>query len=686
MQPEEMARIYDAYLYGAAAHSNQKRISGEPYINHPIHVANTMAELRLDATTIAAALLHDVLEDTDITKQQLAARFGAEIDGVSKLPKLKFESKESGQAKNFQKMLLAMSNDARVILVKLSDRLHNVRTLHYLPRDKQMRIARETLDIYAPLAQRLGMDKMRLELEDMAFKALYPRRRRVLEKAVLSRGKRKDLVDKMIARIRARLDQNGLRYTMYARNKHLYSIYRKMKERKHSLDQIFDIFAVRIIVDEVDHCYRMLGLLHNLCRPLPGRFKDYIALPKPNGYQSLHTVLIDPQGIKLEVQIRTREMEEVAESGIAAHALYKSGESAQPAPPQRWLQNLLNLQQKTGNDSVVYMENLKAELFPAEVYVCTPQGKIIVLPHNSTALDFAFAIHTDIGLATSGVRVNGAMESLNFRLQSGQTVEVLTADNVTPDSGWLEFVVTAKARTAILHYLKSIAAYEAVELGRYLLQQALASYHYRLAEISADSIKKVLTSLDLKDDNELYKEIGLGRQLPSLIVARLINIGRSGTPLQLALEPDVVIKGTKGMRVFCAKCCYPIPGDAIIGALSPGKGLMIHRKGCTNIQHSKRAEIILLNWPQQSSSTAEYSVAIRIVVPHQSGVLATLAAKIAQTGSNIENVSLNERSVGSAAMTFVLSVRDKTQLDKIIRRMSQAYSGVKVARISAVAE
>ena len=684
MNPEEISCVHNAYLFGADAHLNQKRISGDPYIYHPIQVAQIMAELRLDAVTISAGLLHDVLEDTDITKKQLSKHFGdavAEVvDGVSKLPKPKLESKEIGQAKNFQKMLLAMAKDPRVILVKLSDRLHNMRTIYYLPLHKQKRIAAETLEIYAPLAQRLGMDRMRLELEDLSFKALYPLRYGVLVKAVRRYDKRKELVDKMLAFLRSELNSAEFPYRMYGRSKHLYSIYRKMKERKHSLVQIFDIYAVRIIVSNIDHCYRMLGLLHNLFKPMPGRFKDYIALPKPNGYQSLHTVLVDAQGVKLEVQIRTQEMEEVAESGIAAHSLYKTGESNRATTTHRWVQNLLGLQQKTGNNSFEYMESLKAELIPAEVYVFTPKGSIIVLPHKATALDFAFAIHTDVGLSTSRVRVNGNIEALNFKLQSGQIIEVITSDSIAPDSRWLEFVVTIKARTAIVQYLKHIESYEAVELGRYLLQQALTSYQRRLSDISKSRMKEVLESLKLKNNNELFKEIGLGQQLPSLVVALLTDVAQNDTHLRLEIEPEAIIKGAKGMIVVCAKCCYPIPGDAIAGTMTPGKGLVIHRENCANV-HGKKVKKISLGWSDKPNTTSEYSAAIRIVVPHQRGVLATLSSKIAQTGSNIENVLLDEQGVGNAAITFVLSVRDIDQLNKIMRRISHAFEGVRVSRV-----
>ena len=684
MTSEEISRVHSAYLFGAEAHLNQTRISGDPYIYHPIQVAQIMAELRLDAVTISAGLLHDVLEDTVITKDQLSEQFGkavAEVvDGVSKLPKLQFESKEIGQAKNFQKMLLAMAKDPRVILVKLSDRLHNMRTIYYLPIPKQKRIAQETLEIYAPLAQCLGMDKIRLELEDLSFKALYPLRHRALERAVRRYDKRKALVEKMLQIFRVHLKSAEFSYRMYGRSKHLYSIYRKMKERKHSLGQIFDIYGIRIIVPNVDHCYQMLGLLHNLFKPVPGRFKDYIALPKPNGYQSLHTVVVGSQGLKLEVQIRTQEMEEIAESGIAAHALYKTGESNRSTMARRWIQNLIGLQQKTGNNSAEYMESLKTQLFPAEVYVFTPKGKIIVLPRKATALDFAFAIHTDLGLATERVRVNGHIEALNYKLQSGQTVEVITADNVAPDSRWLEFIVTAKARSAIVQYLKNIESYEAVELGRYLLQQALASCQHRLSDISKSRMKEVLESLKLRNVNELFKEIGLGRQLPSLVVVLLTDVAQADEQLSLEIEPEAIIKGIEGMTVTCAKCCYPIPSDSIIGVMSPGKGLVIHRESCANV-HARNVQRILLNWADKPNALAEYSAAIRIVVPHRSGVLATLASKIAQTGSNIKNIFLDEQGVGSAAITFVLSVRDTNQLDKIMRRINQAFEGVKVSRV-----
>ena len=684
MTADEISRVHNAYWFGADAHLDQKRMSGEPYIYHPVQVAKIMAELRLDAVTISAGLLHDVLEDTNITKKKLSEKFGravAEVvDGVSKLPKLKYKSAEISQAKNFQKMLLAMAKDPRVILVKLSDRLHNMRTLEYLPIDKQKRIAQETLDIYAPLAQRLGIDQVRLELEDLAFKVLYPMRYEVLERAVRKYDKRKEMVDKMLDNLRRHLDSTELSYHIYGRSKHLYSIYRKMKERKHCLVQIFDIYAVRIIVSTIDHCYRMLGILHNLFKPLPGRFKDYIALPKPNGYQSLHTIVVDTHGVKLEIQIRTKEMEEVANSGIAAYSLYKTGETSKSSTAHLWLQNLLALQQKTGNNSAEYMENLKTELFPAEVYVFTPQGEIIVLQRKATALDFAFAIHTDIGLSTSRIRVNGNIEALNYRLQSGQVIEVITADNAVADSRWLELVVTTKARTAIVQHLKHIEGREAVTLGRYLLKKALLGYQQLLSDIPKYRFKEVLDSLGLKSQAELFREIGLGRQLPSLVVALLTDIAHTDEWPSLEIEPEAIIKGVKGMIVVCAKCCYPIPGDAIVGTMHPGKGLVIHREKCANV-NTKKIKRIMLKWSDKPNTAAEYSAAIRIVVPHRRGVLAILASKIAQTGSNIENVYLDEQGIDNAAITFVISVRDTHQLDKLMRRINQVFDSVQVSRI-----
>lgn len=687
MDSTEVSDIYKAYLFGAKAHVNQKRLSGEPYISHPIQVAQTMADLRMDAVTISAGLLHDVIEDTQITKTQLATEFGYEVaevvDGVSKLPKLQFESKEVGQAKNFQKMLLAMTNDPRVILVKLADRLHNMRTLHFLPSAKQKHIAHETLEIYAPLAQRLGMDKMRLELEDIAFKILYPIRYAVLEKAMRNQGDRQILMDKMLEKIRHHLDSADFFYHAYGRQKHLYSIYRKMKERHYSLSQIFDFFAVRIIVGSVDHCYRALGMIHTLFKPVPGRFKDYIALPKMNGYQSLHTVLLGLQGIRLEVQIRTQEMDEMAESGIAAHVLYKTGENLGANKTHRWMQSLSSLQQKTGSDSIEYMENLKAELFPDEVYIFTPQGEIIALPHKSTALDFAFAIHTDIGLSTVSVRVNGKYEALNFQLSSGQTVEVITSTQAHPDSRWLEFAVTAKARSAILRYLRQIETHEAIALGQYLLQKALQGYRIDFSDISKQRVQELLTSLELEDEASLFREVGLGTHLPSLIVARLIDVKHTDQHLRLEIDMAAATNNAKGMVMVCAKCCYPIPGDTIVGLMSPGKGLVLHRDTCPNatVNRKEKAEVILLNWSDNPTATKEYSAAIRIVVPHQRGVLATLASKIAQIGSNIENVSLDDQGASNVAITFVISVPDKKQLDKIMRRLDHLYEGIKVVRV-----
>lgn len=693
LSADEVAEIHKACRFGAHAHTGQTRRSGEPYIHHPIEVARTMAELRLDKITIIAGLLHDVLEDTHVTRPRLRAEFGDAVtevvEGVSKLQGLDFESVELEQAENFQKMMLAVAKDLRVILVKIADRLHNMRTLRHMPPVRQKAIARETLEIYAPLALRLGMGEVRLEFEDLAFKTLHPRRRAVLEKRVRERGgNRSETMERAVARIRRHLHASGMPCRVQGRRKHVYSIYRKMREKHLPFSQIMDIFAVRLIVENVGDCYRALGLMHNFYKPVPGRFKDYIAIPKANGYQSLHTILFAPQGVLMEIQIRTREMDEVAQTGIAAYALYKIADGGQPrtasdgvVKTRQWLQGLFGFPHGA-DDSLEFMEHLKAGLIPDDIYVFTPQGEIMALPRTATALDFAFAVHTDLGLAAAGARIDKRLSMLSTVLQSGQTVEVVTSEHARPSPGWLGFAVTAKARAAIRHYLKNIRDDEAIKLGRHLLNEALRNYQTSLGEIDKGWFDKVAVALEVAGRDKLFREIGLGNHIPQLIAARLADSERVvERPLEIARSN--ALGGAKGLVVTYAKCCYPIPEDAVVGIMNPGKGLVVHRDGCPNAVAARRKKdgVIALHWSGESGAGDEYSAAIRAVTRHQRGVLASIAAKVAAMGSNIENISIEERGTETAAITFVISVRGGAQLEKIMRKIVNAVEGTEVQRI-----
>ncbi len=677
--------IRKAYLFSASAHTGQKRLSGEPYISHPVQVARTMAELRFDQTTITAGILHDVLEDTHVTKNQLAREFGKEVseivDGVSKIDHLQVETRETRQAANFQKMILAMSEDPRVILVKLTDRLHNMRTLHHLPPTKQRLVAKETLEIYAPIAQRLGMDKVRRELEELGFKSLYPIRYRVLFEAVeKSGGRYKKLMRNIRDNIREHLEATGIAHEILSRRKNAYSIYKKMRQKHLPFSEVFDVFALRLIVERVDDCYRTLGRIHNLYKPVPGRFKDYIAIPKTNGYQALHTVLFGPQGIPIEIQIRTREMDSVAEQGVAAHTLYKTGEprgnAAGHSRAREWIRHLMELRKHTGG-SADFLENVKVDLFPDEVYVFTPQGEIMKLPRGATALDFAFAVHTDLGLSCSQALVDKRLSALSTELENGQTVEIVTDKNTRPTPLWLGFAVTAKARAAIRSHLKNTSRKAAIKLGKRLLRNALKNYGSDLGEISAQQWTALLQQLKLKQPEELFREIGLGNQMSPLIVRRLLDPASAGTA---AADTPLAITGTEGVVVAYAKCCYPIPGDAIVGLLNPGKGLVVHRDSCRNVTgHTDKS--ILLQWAKEEAPDAEYSAAIRTVTQHRRGMLALIADKIAQMSSNIENISIEERPGAMALLTFTLSVKNRAHLANIMRKLRGISQDIRVSRI-----
>jgi guanosine-3',5'-bis(diphosphate) 3'-pyrophosphohydrolase len=691
MDPGQVREVYRAYLFSAEAHEGQLRMSGEPYIYHPVAAARILAEMGLDYKTIIAAILHDVIEDTATAKEQVAAEFGSEVaelvDGVSKLTQIEFESQAEAQAENFRKMMLAMVKDIRVILVKLADRLHNMRTLGVMRAETRRRIARETLEIYAPIANRLGINSLRVELEDLGFAALYPLRCRVLENALLrTRGHRKEVLKRIETGIKRRMRQEDLNGRILSREKHLYSLYRKIRSKSISFSEVFDVYAFRIIVDEVDTCYRVLGAVHNLYKPVPGRFKDYIAIPKANGYQSLHTVLFGPYGLPIEVQIRTEEMNRVAESGVAAHWLYKTGEKSGSDPHTRareWLRELLEMQKHAGN-SVEFLENVKIDLFPDTVYIFTPAGEIIKLPDGATAVDFAYAVHTDVGNTCIAAKIDRQFAPLRTKLKNGQTVEVITAAGAHPSPAWLNFVVTAKARSNIRHYQKNLRREEAIDLGRRMLERALADLDLVLQDITTDRINDLLEKCHCNTFDDLLEEIGLGRRLAVLVARWMAPVDR-GTPDRaahnrlLAAQP-LTIRGTEGLVTHFAKCCRPIPGDPIVGFVTAERGLVIHTEDCRNVAEKRAIPEKWVDVQWEAGVNEEFSTEIRVDVADQRGVLATVAAAISDTDSNIENVSIEERDGLSNALIFVISVHDRRHLARVMRRVRRIPAVMRISR------
>ncbi len=691
LEPSQVKNVYQAYLFSAAAHEGQKRLTGEPYIYHPLAVAKIMAEMHMDGQSVSAAILHDVIEDTPTAKEQIADQFGSEIaelvDGVSKLTSLKFSSRAEAQAENFRKMMLAMVRDIRIIIIKLADRMHNLRTISIMPAGKRRRIAQETFDIYVPIAQRVGMHKMRLELERLAFQAMYPYRYAVLDNVVQkNRGNRQEIMQSVETSICAQLESAEIVSRIIGREKNLFSIYKKMRTKNIPFSEVYDVYAIRLLVKDVDTCYRTLGVVHNLYKPVPGRFKDYIAIPKKNGYQSLHTTLFGPHGIVIEVQIRTEEMDVIAESGIAAHWIYKSehekvGLPKPAATTRNWLQEIVDIQQSTGN-SIEFLERVKVDLFPDEIYVFTPAGDIIVLPRGSSAVDFAYAVHSDLGNTCVAVKVDRRISPLSTQLENGQTVEVISTVSARPKPSWLNFVTTNKARVNIRHYLKNLQHEEAIALGERLFGKALALYNRSIEDVKQKEINRLLKSVHLDSLESLYAEIGLGERVAELTVQNLLKLNnvqpkrkgkwRRQTPLS--------INGTEGVVVNFAKCCLPIPGDLIIGLMTSGKGLVIHRESCRNIdrKNAYKDKWLPVSWSEHPAQ--DFNAEVRVQTANQRGVLATLAARIADAGSNIENIVFEERDGTSTTITFLFSVRNRKHLAKIIRTLRAAQSVFKVSR------
>ncbi|OOE91144.1 bifunctional GTP diphosphokinase/guanosine-3',5'-bis(diphosphate) 3'-diphosphatase [Salinivibrio sp. AR647] len=678
----QLEALRQAYLVARDAHDGQTRSTGEPYIIHPIAVARILAEMRLDWETLMAALLHDVIEDTEVTKDDLQQRFGdvvAElVDGVSKLDKLKFRDRKEAQAENFRKMVMAMAHDIRVILIKLGDRTHNMRTLGALRPDKKRRIARETLEIFAPLAHRLGIHNIKVELEELGFEALYPNRYRVLKKVIAqARGNRKEMIQKIHAEIEGRLEDAGIEARVLGREKNLYSIYNKMRNKEQRFHTIMDLYAFRVIVRDLDTCYRVLGQMHSLYKPRPSRVKDYIAVPKANGYQSLHTSMIGPHGVPVEVQIRTEDMDQMADKGVAAHWAYKngsdrpSGTTAQKRA-QRWMQNIIELQQSAGS-SFEFIESVKSDLFPDELYVFTPKGRIVELPVDATAVDFAYAVHTDVGNTCVGARVNRQPYPLSQPLKNGQTVEIITAPGARPNAAWLNYVVTARARTKIRQVLKTMRREESVTLGRRLLNHALGEQN--LPDIDAARVDTVLSDLKLKTSDDLLASIGLGELMSVVIARRLLNQDPAAPT-----EGKMPIRGADGILVTYANCCRPIPGDPIIAHVSPGKGLVIHRETCANIRGHRQEpdKYMPVEWADDFEQ--EFSTRVRVDMQNHQGALADLTNTIASTGSNIQGLSTEERD-GRLYTIFVrLTTKDRVHLANIMRRLRVMPNVVKVSR------
>ncbi|AEH31606.1 bifunctional GTP diphosphokinase/guanosine-3',5'-bis(diphosphate) 3'-diphosphatase [Vibrio anguillarum] len=685
----QIEALRQSYVVAREAHEGQTRSSGEPYIIHPVAVSRILADMRLDLETLQAALLHDVIEDCDVTKDDLEAQFGhavAElVDGVSKLDKLKFRDRKEAQAENFRKMVLAMVQDIRVILIKLADRTHNMRTLGALRPDKKRRIARETLEIYAPLAHRLGIHNIKTELEELGFEALYPNRYRVLKEVVRSaRGNRKEMIQRIHSEIEGRLQDFGLKARVVGREKNLFSIYNKMKTKEQRFHTIMDIYAFRVVVDTADTCYRALGQVHSLYKPRPGRMKDYIAVPKANGYQSLHTSMVGPHGVPVEVQIRTEDMEQMADKGVAAHWSYKgngerTGTTAQ-IKAQRWMQSLLELQQSAGN-SFEFIENVKSDLFPDEIYVFTPKGRIVELPVGATAVDFAYAVHTDVGNTCVGARVDRNPYPLGKSLKNGQTIEIISAPGARPNAAWLNYVVTSRARTKIRQVLKTMRREESITLGRRLLNHALGDLS--LSDISDENIKHVIGELKMATVDDLLAAIGLGELMSIVIARRLLGDADELTEVESndgKPKKKLPIRGAKGILLTFANCCHPIPDDHIIAHVSPGRGLVVHRETCPNVRGYQKEpdRYMAVEWSKDYDQ--EFITELKVDMQNHQGALAELTNVISKTGSNIHGLSTEERDGRLYTVTVLLTTKDRIHLANIMKKIRVMPHALKVRR------
>ncbi len=691
LKPADLSRLEEAYHFSDAAHHGQLRKSGEPYISHPVAVAEILSQWQLDAQTLVAALLHDVVEDTEVSTDDISNRFGKPVadlvDGVSKLDRIEFQSQQDAQAENFRKMLLAMARDVRVMLIKLADRLHNMRTLDAVAPAQRRRVASETLEIYAPIANRLGLDGLYRELQELGFQHIHPMRYRVLAKAVKgARGNRREVVDKILEAIKQRLGDAQLEASVSGREKHIYSIYKKMIEKKLSFTEVLDIYGFRVVVRDVPACYVALGALHSLYKPVPGKFKDYIAIPKLNGYQSLHTALIGPYGAPVEVQIRTRDMHRVAETGVASHWLYKDEESGTLSEVQsrthKWLQSLIEIQNASG-DSAEFLEHVKVDLFPAEVYVFTPKGKIMALPRGATAVDFAYAVHTDIGNRCVAAKVNYELVPLRAELKNGDRVEVVTAAHAHPNPAWLSYVKTGKARSQIRHFLKTMQFEESTALGERLLGQALRALESDPIAIGPERWDKLVRESGAKSREEILADVGLGKRLAAIVARQLLALAdhAPADARPQGAAASIVIRGSEGMAVQFAKCCRPIPGDPIIGFIKKGQGLVVHTHDCPIVARARTDpdKWIDVEWAPDTERT--FDVGVRLVAANQRGVLAKVAAAISEAGSNIDNVSMDEERGVYTAMHFTIQVHNRLHLARVMKALRRIPEVVRITRI-----
>lgn len=692
LSQEQLDQVHQAYQVASEAHAGQYRLSGEDYICHPVSVALILSHMKMDVDCIMAAIMHDLLEDTDTTYEELASLFNDDVaglvDAVSKLTKINFKTREEAQAENMRKMFLAMAKDLRVIIIKLADRLHNMRTIKVMKPASRRRIAKETLDIYAPIAHRLGMHEFRLELEDLSFEAMFPRRRAIINKSIKkARGNRKEVVDKVEKLLVEKFLDTDFPGVIYGREKNLYSVYRKMKRQNIPFNEVFDVYAFRVIVETIEQCYQALGLLHNLFKPVPGRFKDYIALPKTNGYQSLHTVLVGPFGVPIELQIRTLEMDRLAESGIAAHWLYKTTDVAHDAKVRahEWLRNLLETQ-KGSDDSFEFIDTLKVDLFPTEIFVFSPKGKIVKLPKGSTAVDFAFAVHTDIGMACAGVKINRIMEPLHTVLRNGQTIEIMTSDFAVCNPNWLNFVVTNKARHAIRNHLKEFKERDAIRLGGQLLNAEFKSVGLNFDDVDPEQLQKFLSEQQIGSLDALLMDLGFGNRMPLLVAQHLIAAaGDEDSFIDIAKGKQATatlnIHGADGMLINLGTCCRPIPGDKIIGFFNPGRGVVVHRVHCKNTREYKRKHKNWLSVQWANIVEGEFSSDIGLELKNERGVLAEIASILSSYDCNIENIKIASRSADASSDVFTITVRDRKHLARVMRRLHALASVIKIARI-----
>ncbi|WP_297461752.1 bifunctional (p)ppGpp synthetase/guanosine-3',5'-bis(diphosphate) 3'-pyrophosphohydrolase [Ferrovum sp.] len=687
LRPSDLELLEQAFHLAARAHKGQFRKSGEPYLIHPLSVAIILAEWHLDPQALCAALLHDTIEDTGTTTQEIMEQFGHSVselvEGVSKLDRLEFQTEQQAQAENFRKMLLAMARDVRVILIKLADRLHNMRTLGAMKSDKQRRIARETLDIYGPIANRLGLHKLYQELEDLGFRYLYPHRYTVLSKALkAARGNRREVVGKILTALEQRLASFGLDVSIKGREKHLSSIYQKMQEKSLSFSQVQDIYGFRVIVPDLPSCYLALGALHTLYKPIPGKFKDYIAIPKSNGYQSLHTTLFGPFGTPVEIQIRTQDMHKIAESGVASHWLYKSSStplSDVQKKTHQWLQSLLEYQSESG-DAVEFLEHIKVDLFPDAVYVFTPKGTIKSLIRGATAVDFAYDVHTDIGHHCVAAKINDQLAPLRTVLNNGDRVEIITEAEATPNPAWLNYVVTAKARAKIRHYLRTLRHEEAEVLGKRLLHQALRALNADPDTLTTDQWEQLLKGDRCKTREEVLAEIGLGKRL-NIVVARSLLPKNGDTVPTPETRTSITIRGTEGMAVQFAPCCRPIPGDPIIGLIKKGQGLLVHTQDCQNIRQSRTDPDKWVDVAWENNSGQLFEVAIKVLVLNRRGVLATVASAIAEAHSNIDSVTIAKADGTYSEINFTVQVQDRAHLAILMQNLRENPDVVRLTRV-----